>query len=231
MKCREVHNALSSLADNRLGGPERERVTDHLSRCPECRSEWEQLNRVRWMLRSLPVWAPPASLVYSLRVLASRERARRVTGGGLPGWATLLGRRLRLWSDNILRPAALPVAGGVLSALLLFAVLAPVFTRPDSVVRNDVPIWLSSEASFHSMGPYGLANAGEIVLDLMVDPQGRIVDYSAAGGDNWIRDVRARRSLENALLFTQFTPGTMFGQPASARVRITLRRSEIEVRG
>jgi hypothetical protein len=43
--------------------------------------------------------------------------------------------------------------------------------------------------------------------------------------------VRARRSLENALLFTQFTPGTMFGQPASARVRITLRRSEIEVRG
>ncbi len=231
MKCREVHNALSSLADNRLGGPERERVTDHLGRCPECRLEWEQLNRVRWMLRSLPVWAPPASLVYSLRVLASRERARMMAGRGLQGWAARFGRRLRLWSDNLLRPAALPVAGGVLSALLLFAVLAPVFTRPESAARNDVPIWLSSEASFLSMGPYGLANAGEIVLDLTVDPQGRIVDYSAAGDENWIRDVRARRSLENALLFTQFTPGTTFGQPAAARVRITLRRSEIEVRG
>lgn len=231
MNCRDVQSALSSLADNRLGGLERQQVQDHLGWCVECRNRWRQLDRVRWMLRSLPAWSPPPGLVYSLRVLASRERARRLAGDGFRGWAALAVRRLRLWADNFLRPAAVPITGGVLSAVLLFAILAPVFSRPAAAGRNDVPIWLSSEASFLSMGPYGLVNAEEIVLDLTVDPQGRIVDYSAPGGDGWIRDVRTRRSLENALLFTQFTPGTTFGQPAAARVRITLRRSEIEVRG
>ncbi|MCS6952380.1 MAG: zf-HC2 domain-containing protein [Bryobacterales bacterium] len=231
MNCKEVQRALSSLADNRLTRPEQEWVQRHLSWCVECRNRWQQLDRVRRMLRGLPAWPPPPRLVYSLRVLASRERARGLAGGGFRGWATLAGRRVRLWADNFLRPAAVPVTGGILSAVLLFAILAPVFSRPTAASHNDVPIWLSREATFLCMGPYGLVNADEIVLDLTVDPQGRIVDYSAPAGENWIRDPRTRRSLENALLFTQFTPGTTFGQPAAARVRITLRRSEIDVRG
>jgi hypothetical protein len=35
----------------------------------------------------------------------------------------------------------------------------------------------------------------------------------------------------NSLLFTQFQPATTFGQPTSGWVRVTFRRTQLEVRG
>jgi hypothetical protein len=57
------------------------------------------------VLRSLRPRVPPSGLTTSLRVLASRERQRRL-GADWPG-------RLRLFAANLMRPLALPLAGGV----------------------------------------------------------------------------------------------------------------------
>ncbi|HSW49646.1 MAG TPA: hypothetical protein VLH09_05690 [Bryobacteraceae bacterium] len=150
---------------------------------------------------------------------------------GLPGALHRWLLRARLWTDAMMRPLALPMAGGLLSAVILFALVVPNFFAPHRITRNaDVPTMLSTEPIFVGMGPFGFGG-DEVVVDLIVDSQGRFVEYSIPSGQAWVNDPGARRSVENALLFTRFSPGTTFGKPASSRVRITLRRSFVDVRG
>jgi len=69
------------------------------------------------------------------------------------------------------------------------------------------------------------------MVDVLVDGEGRMLDYSILDGQQWTLDAAARRSIENTLLLTRFTPATMFGQPASGKLRISLRRSHVDVIG
>ena len=48
--------------------------------------------------------------------------------------------RVQLVFENLMRPMALPFAGGVLSALVMFAMLVPSLAFPHNF-RNDVPLW------------------------------------------------------------------------------------------
>jgi hypothetical protein len=190
----------------------------------------QQYVREKAALRALPVLTPPRHLITALRVLASRDRARRLAGEGLA--SPLAGglARLRFQLDLLMRPLALPLAGGLVSALVLFALVVPTFMPHRIVSGWDVPTVLSTEPIFVGMGPFGFGE-DEVMVDLTVDSQGRFVDYSLPDGQAWVNNPEARRAVENALLFTRFSPGTTFGLPASAKVRITLRRSHIDVRG
>ncbi len=127
-----------------------------------------------------------------------------------------------------MKPLALPFAGGVCSAVLLFSMVLPTFTLARGT-SPDVPTNLSTPASVRSMPPLGFG-AGEAVVDLTVDGSGRIVDYEIVSEDGASKDA-LRRSIENTLLFTTFNPGTSFGQPTYGRIRLTFRSSRIEVRG
>jgi len=71
----------------------------------------------------------------------------------------------------------------------------------------------------------------DIVVDVLVDGEGQLLDYTVPLGQNWQFDPTIRRCVENALICYQFEPATMFGQPRSGRVRITLRRNQVEVKG
>ena len=114
--------------------------------------------------------------------------------------------------------------------MVLFAVLAPSFAPHNNPRVADVPTTLSTGALFLGMGPFGFS--GDMVtLDVTVDSAGRLVDYSAVDGQAWANDPGVRRSVENALLFSHFSPGTRFGRPALAKMRITLSRSQIDVKG
>ena len=93
-------------------------------------------------LRALPIRMPPAGLTTSLRVIASRERQRRAASSGFRG---LLGR-WELFAKNLMRPLALPLAGGVFSAVGLFSLLIPTYPmRVDN--RFDVPTMLTTQVS------------------------------------------------------------------------------------
>ena len=68
---------------------------------------------------------PSADLAMRLRVLASQESARRRSRASLRQSLRTWLIDFRLMADNLMRPLAIPTAGGFVSALLLFGVLAP----------------------------------------------------------------------------------------------------------
>lgn len=230
MDCYRVRLILSEYCDGTLPTGEQKRVQSHLALCPACMAVGQQFARGRAALRGLPAQQPPRDLLTSLRVLASRERARRLAAKHLPApleqWLAVF----RLRAQLLMRPLALPLAGGLISALILFALVMPGFAQHKIANGSDVPTMLSTEPIFVGMGPFGFTE-DEVVVDLMVDSQGRFVDYSLPSGQAWVNDPEARRTVENALLFTRFSPGTTFFRPSSGKVRITLRRSHIDVRG
>lgn len=163
-----------------------------------------------------------------LRIAASRELARNAQSASrLPGWA----RRLKLALDNLMKPLALPAAGGLCAAILLFAtILVPTFSGAFYLApAGDVPIGLSTDPVLKSMAPIGF-HYGDAEVNLRIDEQGRIVNYSIVGGQGLEKDAM-RRSIENNLLFTQFTPATAFGVPVTGTIRLSFRSSRIDVKG
>jgi hypothetical protein len=179
-------------------------------------------------LRNLPRKAPPNELSDRLRVMASRESLRRrrraSVGSLLRWWAESAG----LFVNNLMKPVAVPFAGGLISALILFAVLAPglAIQRP---VR-DVPSPIATEPAVQAF--FALPESDEdMVVDVWVDGQGRVIDYSIPQGQTWASDPALVRNVENTLLCTKFAPATRFGQPASGKIRIMFRCSQLEVRG
>ena len=175
-------------------------------------------------LRSLPTRRPPASLRTSLRVIASRERQRLLERR--IGWRD----RLQLFSTNLMRPLALPLAGGVFSTVALFSMwLVPTYPlRADDAF--DVPTALSTDPTVFQTAPIG-ATSADIVVDVTVDDQGRMIDYAVVSGSATLTSATLRKNLENRLLFTVFKPATQFGQPMSGKIRISLRTSEVDVKG
>ena len=232
MDCYRVRRFLAGHCDNSLSSDQRQAVRSHLARCRSCASLSQQYVRERAALRALPVLTPPEQLLTSLRILASRERARRQFGVGLAGWLARWAVPVKIRTEALMRPLALPVAGGLLSAVVLFALVVPNFFAPHRVSHSvDVPTILSSEPIFVGLGPFGFSLEEPIAVDVRLDSQGRFMEFSLPGGPAWTRDPEVRRSIGNALLFARFSPGTTFGQPASSQIRIILRRSYIDVRG
>jgi hypothetical protein len=179
-------------------------------------------------LKSLPAQMPPSDLRVRLQVVASREamRQRQLRAGRWAFWAT----QCREWLNELMSPIAIPTAGGFVSALLLFAVLAPslaVRGVPASLV--DVPTGLYTEASVKSSLPFGY-DGQEVIVELTVDQGGRMIDYSLPDSVR-TSSPDIRRYIENHLLTMQFTPATAFGQPLAAKMRIWFRSSRIDVRG
>jgi hypothetical protein len=179
---------------------------------------------VHQLLRELPARMPPPRLRTALRVIASKERQRLLS-------KRIDSRdRLKLFFTNLMRPLALPFAGSIFSAVALFSMcLMPMYPlRGDDT--SDVPTSLSTEATVKSTGAIG-GSVGEIVVDVMVDEAGRMVDYKIVSGANLVTTDQVRRNLENQLIFTEFTPGTHFGQPAPGKIRLSFKNIDVDVKG
>ncbi|HXP86034.1 MAG TPA: hypothetical protein VN841_15020 [Bryobacteraceae bacterium] len=194
----------------------------------------EDDQELRAALRALPRVSPPG-LKTSLRVLASRECQRRLTAQqGRWGRLTEWGDRLSLYATNLMRPLALPLAGGVFSAVVLFGVMLgstyPVHANTHSDL--DVPTMLTTSASVKGLGPISSWDDGDVVVvDVSLDDQGRMVDYAIVSGAAVLQDAALRRRLENKLLFTEFVPATAFGVPTTSRLCLRVGASRVEVKG
>jgi hypothetical protein len=187
----------------------------------------DEINITR-ALRSLPQRMPPPGFTTRLRVLASRElqTSNQTTWDRWVNWFS----HVRWMAESMARPLALPFAGGLFSAVALFTT----FVVPTYPVRAsdsyDVPTMLTTEAFIKSTGPLGSAYS-DLVVDVTIDEQGRMVDYIIVSGAAILTDAARRRRLENTLLFTEFVPATAFGVPTAGRVRLSLNSSQIEVKG
>ena len=190
----------------------------------------QPMDHRRESLRGLQRLAPPSTLRDRLRVLASRESQRRRRRLNMDALLAHWREETLFRWNMLMRPVAVPFAGGIVSAIILFGLLAPGFAVQRSSI-GDVPTGLTTEAALQFSFNLAASPAHDIVVDVEIDDQGRLVDYSIPKGQAWANDAAMVRSLENLLLCTKFTPATLFGQPASGRIRITLRRSHMEVRG
>ncbi|MEO7142280.1 MAG: zf-HC2 domain-containing protein [Bryobacteraceae bacterium] len=220
---------LSEYLDGGLSDRERCEMVRHLSQCRECAAAAADLRQLRSALRGLVRRVPPPPLESRLHAIASQAASRTAARAALPRPIARWRNRVSLSLDNIMRPLALPLAGGLMAALMLFGMLAPIAV-PSRHSGADVPTVLSTQASVKGMAPIGMSD-GDMVVDLTVDDQGRMVDYSIVEGQNHIRTEALRRSLENSLLFTEFNPATYFGRPMSGRIRLSFRSNRIDVRG
>jgi hypothetical protein len=224
MSCEKVRPLISSLIDRQLqagvAAETREEAMAHLAACRPCAVEFEGAQWQRAALRSLATPAVPAKLAANLRVIASHERSRQLTR---ITWSTRIEAMLELLTlqfENMMKPVALPIAGGLISALLMFGVLipsvsyariktieppSPVFTEPDGQVVGEGEFPRLESASLPS------AN-GKVVVLLIIDDHGRVHDYRVTQGV-------MTPEVQNFILFSIFTPATMFGRPTWGEVQ------------
>jgi hypothetical protein len=201
---------------------EREKVLAHLESCTECSDRFAYMQSMRTALRRMADPPIPAHLQEQLRVMASYERVRHLSratfGTRRQRWAA----RLQLAFENMMRPAALPFAGGILSAALAFGLLVPnlsfthhfgegpatrIFTVPDGVV-------VGATGEPPRIEPADALNADyETVLELTVDNFGRVTDYQLTRGE-------LTPDLKELIMFSNFTPATFFGLRTTAKVKI-----------
>jgi hypothetical protein len=224
MSCEKVRPLISSLIDRQLqagvAAETREEAMAHLAACRPCAAEFEGAQWQRVALRSLAEPAVPARLAANLRVIASHERSRQLTRITWRARLEAMRDRLTLQFENMMKPVALPIAGGLISALLMFGVLipsvsyarikiieppSPVFTEPDGQVVG--------EGEFPRLESARLPSAnGKVVVLLIIDDRGRVRDYRVTQG-------AMTPEVQNFILFSIFTPATMFGQPTWGKVQ------------
>jgi hypothetical protein len=223
MSCDDMHEMFSSLLDRRVTAREEESVLAHLESCRQCGAEFESMRELRGALRRLDQPELPARLLDGLRMLAFSERLRRLSHVSLSARAHRWAGRLQLAFENLMRPMALPFAGGLLSALVMFAMLVPSLAFPHNF-RNDVPLWvLYTDPALRDTNA---ADAGdEIVVEVTIDEHGRVQGYAVTQGQ-MTPEIKTTLAL-----FLHFTPATVFDQPTWSRVLVSFRRSQISVRG
>lgn len=173
-------------------------------------------------MRGMALPAVPAELTARLRVAASHHRAtvaqRRDARARLEHW----GMRIRLAFDNMMRPVAVPLAGGLFSSFACFFFLLPSlsfqhnygleppimfrpepaivagFTDPDGEIEgvNNAKLeWGSS-----------VITGNEVSLTVLVDPSGQVQDWNIYGGE-------LTPEMKSVILFSKFIPATVSGQP------------------
>jgi hypothetical protein len=159
----------------------------------------------------------PGDLRQKLRVLASHERARRVSRLTLEARLNYWTGRMHLLFDNIMRPFGLPAASGLVSAMLLFALLAPSLSFARRTGADD-PTDLVTLPQFSVVSPVvdgpDIEDPNppgadfETVLELQISPAGRVWNWRVVRGNRELTP-----DLKQMILLQTFKPATFFGRP------------------
>src|SRR5437016_3327133 len=131
MKCSIAKSKIPAYLDSAVSDRERQELGSHLRACRSCADSWEQSLQVQDAVRALPKKEMPRDLAIRLRVIASQQRNLRI-GLGRSWWESFTFRL-----NGLLRPLAVPLAGGISAAVVLFAALVPTLTHPAST--SDIP--------------------------------------------------------------------------------------------
>jgi anti-sigma factor RsiW len=235
MSCDKVQEQISSLLDRKVAAGEEKTVLAHIGACRVCGERYEAMLNLRAALRRMDRAAMPAGLPDRLRVLASHESARRIAHANVSARLKELRWRALLAFDNMMRPVALPFAGGLFAATLLFSMLVPSLSFAHNFFGDEPPAALYTYPEGRVVGASGYIPKLEVtssprsemdtVLELTIDERGRVADYSVENGT-------LTPDMESLILFSTFTPATVFGQPTWSKVQVFFHNDySVTVRG
>ena len=214
MKCWSTRRRIADYVDGRLRESERSRIAVHLRDCASCSARFEQIRSVRVALGSLPDSVSPARLSMALRVKASQERQATLETGGSRLQRTWDRWKLRM--DDFMRPLTIPATGGLLSSLILFAAFAFTVESTARVVTYEVPVLYPSHFDANLV-PLQLRSS--VTLNMSLDENGRITDYTARGGSDWFVGDATRLQGEN-IAMPAFRSVLELAQPVSSDISI-----------
>lgn len=240
MSCDNVQELISPLIDRQIPAGERENVLAHLKSCRACGAQFESMQNLRVALTGMNHAPMPANLASSLRVMASHERARQVSRATVSSRWKYWSDHARLWFDNLMRPVAVPFAGGLLSAVVLFSALVPSLTIQhefaDSGLYNTDPygqvVVLDSSGAYASgssvdiprIAPtYGDNPDDAIVVWLAINENGKVQDYSVVKG-------RLTPDMQSIIMISKFSPATFLGLPTPGLIKMVQRSSRRTLR-
>jgi hypothetical protein len=230
MSCNNVQELISSLLDRRISPEEKEDVLAHLESCRKCSARYETMQSLRTELRGMSQPAVPEYLHQQLRVIASHERVRLLARVSVSTRIRHWGSRMELQFNNMMRPLALPFAGGLLSALISFGLLVPnlnfqhnytdeaFLTYPVGLVVEQISGGVvKAVGDVPRIEPVGTVNPEDAnVVELTIDENGRVIDYSVSHG-------KLTPDLQSIIMFSQFQPATLLGLRTSGKVQIVQR--------
>jgi hypothetical protein len=220
--CAAVRAEFSAYLDGAVSGVEMAAISGHLESCRECAKDFRVWREVQRSLVELGSAQPPMGLQARLRRTLAAERER---GTHLP----LHRRMLSLWHAS-LAPLALRLSGGLAAAAILAGGLSWMFGAPVAVQANDdrmahlvAPRYLGSNMP---LDPITTRLDVPIVVEAMVDSNGRVYDYTFVDGP---KDAATRMRVESNLLSSVFQPATVFGVPVRGHLLVTY--TGVSVRG
>jgi Putative zinc-finger len=244
MSCENVQKRISLLLDRKLPARERENMLAHIEACHECELRFDMMQNQIAMVRGLGQPAIPDDLKARLSVLASHECERAATRVSLSARLKQWASSLELEFDNLMRPVALPFTGGVLSSLLIFALLVPnvsfsrnvpgqeFFTAPSGTLVNNPADTINPEVTDAPRIVTVDAEGDYVnVVALEIDESGKVVDWSILKG-------QLTEDMKSIIVWSRFQPATTFGVKTSGTITIgqglppcKLRQCSATVRG
>lgn len=230
MGCEYFEERYSFHLDGDLEDWERAELAAHLKICRSCSVRWKSMREIRARLGQLTAPRIPIRLSVQLRVLASHEHARRLARLDFRIRLRTWKETARLYFENLMRPVALPLAGGILSALLLFSALVPSLSFRHQVT-NDPPLSFVDPRGYWPLGMTSAVNwvgeaprlepvdsvvsSDENVLELTIDDEGKVVDYS-------VRQGQLTPEMATIIQWSIFTPAMFFGRPTWGKTLVVL---------
>jgi hypothetical protein len=184
---------------------------------------------LRTGLKSLPGKNISSLLSTRLKVVASRERSRLLLRRDLAARLGDLRSNAKLLFDNMLRPLAVPAAGGVLASFCcIVMILDTLHFHP--AWQPDIPVSLFTQVTIEGMSPFSV-DGPDVTMQLTVDANGAVSDFELpADGNNAHRvSPQEMREIGNMVLFSTFTPATSFGQRVPGKIVVGSRH--INIRG
>ncbi len=230
MNCGSVRRFLWDYAAGTLGTSERDGVAFHLESCRECALHRAEVRSLRTGLKSLREKSASSMLATRLKVLASRERSRFLLRRDLAARLRDLRASAALMFDHLLRPFAVPAAGGILASFFcIVQIVDTLHFHPEW--QPDIPVvGLFSDVTVDGVSPFSV-DGPDVTLQVTVDASGAVSDFELPPDGKQIQDASPAEMKEigNMVLFSTFTPATSFGQKVSGKILVGSRH--INIRG
>ena len=209
MRCTEARPLFALHLDSAVSGATVHALSDHISSCAECKTEYRKMEQTRLLVASLGRKPVPADLSLKIRVALSRERSR--------SWRSIFqGYMVRL--ENAMNAFMFPATAGILTTIIFFGALTGFFV-PAQVGADEVvpaiyrPIHLEPpQTAMSSVADRDLNLTAPVLVQAYVDAGGHVQNYDIISGPD---NDEVRSQLNRVLLFTTFSPEYVFGRPVA----------------